>query len=312
MNKILVTGADGFLGSALCNCLQNGNHHVVKVCRTSTMPSVNAIGDMSCFKEWSSLLVGVDTIVHCAAQISVTSDLYSEQLIELRRVNVDATLNLARQAVLVGVRRFLFISSIKVNGEGKLSREAYTTSDLPAPEDAYATSKAEAERGLLQLAEEMGLEVVIIRPPLVYGPRVKGNFLRMLSWLQRGVPLPLRCVTENRRSLVALDNLVDLLVTCVDHPAAANKTFLVSDGEDLSTADLLRRLGKAMGKRARLLPVPLALLQTAAKLLGKGDMAQRLLGNLQVDISHTCQTLGWNPPISVDEGLRRAVKGFNE
>ena len=206
----------------------------------------------------------------------------------------------------------MFVSSIKVNGERTKLGVAFNITDRPCPEDAYGISKHEAEIGLRQIASETGMEVVIVRPPLVYGPQVKGNFLTMLHWLRRGIPLPLGAVTANRRSLVALDNLVDLLLTCIDHPAAANKTFLVSDGEDLSTTDLLRRLNVAMDNPAFLLPVPLMWLQVAFKMLGKRNMAQRLLDNLQVDISHTCHTLGWKPPISVDEGLLRAVQGLDQ
>lgn len=234
----------------------------------------------------------------------------SNPLVEFQRVNVEGTLNLAKQAAETGVRRFVFVSSVKVNGEGTAAGHPFTASDTAAPQDPYGISKMEAEQGLCQIAADTGMEVVIVRPPLIYGPGVKANFASLMRAVQRGIPLPLASVTHNRRSFVALDNLVDLLITCIDHPAAANQTFLVSDGEDLSTADLLRRLGQAMEKPARLIPVPPSLLQVGANLLGKGDMAQRLLGNLQVDISHTRNTLNWHPPISVDEGLRRAAAGL--
>lgn len=317
---ILLTGASGFVGRAVFKAARDREIDIRPVLRSldslhrfSEAKSSGAVVAMlHADTDWGDILKGVDAVVHCAARVHQMSDNSFDPLLEFRKVNVAGTLNLANQAAQAGVRRFVFISSIKVNGEETQYGSAYAAKDIPAPSDAYGLSKCEAESGLMQLAGDVGMEVTIIRAPLIYGPRVKGNFLTMLRCLQRGVPLPLGWVTENRRSLVALDNLVDLLVTCIDHPAAANETFLVSDGEDLSTADLLCRLGNAMGKRARLLPVPPALLQAAAKLLGKGDMAQRLLGNLQVDISHTCQTLGWNPPIGVDEGLRRAVKGLNE
>ena len=248
--------------------------------------------------------------MHLAARVHVMAERASNPLVEFRRVNVDGTLNLGRQAAAAGVRRFVFVSSVKVNGESTAADHAFNAADIPAPQDPYAISKMEAEQGLRRIAAETGMEVVIVRPPLVYGPGVKANFAALMRAVQRGVPLPLASVTHNRRSFVALDNLVDLLITCIDHPAAANQTFLVSDGEDLSTTDLLRRLGQAMNKPARLIPVQPSLLQLGANLLGKGDMAQRLLGNLQVDISHTRQTLGWTPPVSVDEGLRRAVAGL--
>ena len=220
----------------------------------------------------------------------------------------EGTLNLARQAALAGVKRFIFLSSIKVNGESTQPGSPYGATDLAAPEDAYGISKSEAEAGLRHLSFETGMEVVIIRSPLVYGPGVKGNFSSLLRWVACGLPLPLGSVTTNRRSLVGLDNLVDLILTCVDHPKAANQTLLVSDGEDLSTADLLRRIGKSLNRPARLIPVPVSILNIVSRLLGKSSIAQRLLGSLQVDISKTCTLLNWKPPVSVDEGLRRAVQ----
>jgi UDP-glucose 4-epimerase len=239
------------------------------------------------------------------------ADTVSDPLQEFRRVNVQATLNLARQAAAAGVRRFVFVSSIKVNGESTQPGSAFTADDAPAPLDAYGISKMEAEQGLRQIALQTGMEVVIIRPPLVYGPGVKANFAAMMRWLKRGVPLPLGAI-ENQRSFVALDNLVDLIVTCLIHPAAANQTFLVSDGEDVSTTELLRRMGQALGCTARLLPVPASWLKLAADMLGKADMAQRLCGSLQVDISKTRQLLGWQPPLSLDSGLKKAAKAMKE
>jgi UDP-glucose 4-epimerase len=221
---------------------------------------------------------------------------------------VDGTLRLARLAVESSVKRFVFISSIKVNGEETSPGRPYSATDAPAPVDPYGISKDEAERGLRAIARETGLEVVVVRPVLVYGPGVKGNFRLLVRCLKRGLPLPLGAV-DNRRSLVALDNLVDLVVRCVSHPAAANQTFLVSDGEDMSTTALLRRTAAALGKPARLLPVPATILRAAAAVTGHREAARRLLGSLQVDITATCSRLDWSPPISVDEGLRRAVAG---
>lgn len=260
-------------------------------------------------RSWADLLSGIEAIIHTAARVHVMKDRSSDPLEAFRIVNVDGTLRLARQAAAAGVRRFVFMSSVKVNGEATHQGRPFTAEGEPAPEDAYGISKAEAEAGLKAISAETGMEFVIIRPPLVYGPGVKGNFAAMTRAVKRGLPLPFGAVTDNRRSLVGLDNLVDLIVTCIDHPAAANRTFMVSDGEDLSTADLLRRLGAAMGKPAHLLNIPPALLGAATAMIGKGAVAQRLLGNLQVDISDTCRTLGWKPPVSVDEGLRRAVRG---
>lgn len=249
-------------------------------------------------------------MVHAAARVHMIGDSALDPADAYRAVNVDGTLCLARQSAVAGVRRFVFLSSIKVNGEETKLGRAFAAGDAPSPQDAYALSKAEAEAGLRALAAETGMEVVIVRPPLIYGPGVKANFLSLMRALRRGVPLPLGAVENNRRSLVALDNLVDLIVTCIDHPAAANQTFLVSDGEDLSTAGLLRRLAAAMGVPARLLPVPVSLLQGATAVLGKGEMMRRLCGNLQVDIEETRSVLGWRPPVNVDEGLRRAAEGF--
>ncbi len=236
-------------------------------------------------------------------------DQAKDPLAEFRAVNVAGTLNLARQAVSAGVKRFVFISSIKVNGEGTASGKPYTADDTPMPVDPYGISKLEAEQGLQALSQETGMEVVIIRPVLVYGPGVKANFRSMMSWLRKGIPLPLGA-TGNKRSLVAVDNLVDLIATCIDHPAAANQTFLVSDGEDLSTTQLLQRMGKALGRPARLLPVPASLLQAGAAMLGKRAIAQRLCGSLQVDIGKTRELLGWAPPVSVDDALRKTARAF--
>ena len=247
-------------------------------------------------------------MIHTAARVHVMHDAATDPLSEYRRVNVQGTLHFARQAAAAGVKRFVFLSSIKVNGEATQVGQTFMADDAPAPQDPYGISKMEAEAGLREISAQTGMDVVIIRPPLVYGSGVKANFAAMMRWLSCGVPLPLGAITHNRRSLVALDNLVDLIVTCITHPAAANQTFLVSDGEDLSTTDLLRRMGQALGKPARLLPVPPALLKLGAALLGKPELAQRLCGSLQVDISKTRQLLGWCPPLSVDEGLRRAAK----
>jgi nucleoside-diphosphate-sugar epimerase len=249
-------------------------------------------------------------LVHLAARVHVMQDAFADPLTEFRKVNVAGTENLARQAAKAGVKRFVFLSSIKVNGEFTEAGQPFTADDVPAPEDPYGISKHEAERLLLQIAAETGMEVVIIRPPLVYGPCVKANFESMMRWLARGVPLPLAAVTQNRRSLLALDNLVDLIVTCLHHPAAANQTFLVSDGEDLSTAQLLKRMGSAMGRPARLFHMPPALMKLGATLLNKRAIYQRLCGSLQLDIAKTRQLLGWTPPVSVDQGLRRAAEGF--
>jgi nucleoside-diphosphate-sugar epimerase len=310
----LVTGANGFVGSALCGKLLSEGT-VVRGAARSLSPwpfdaEVTVIGSLLPGTDWTIALRNVEQVIHLAARVHVMNDKSSDPLAEFRRINVEGTANLARQAAASGVRRFVYLSSIKVNGEFTEVEHPFSADDAPAPEDPYAVSKYEAEQALRQIADDTGMEVVIIRPPLVYGPGVKANFESMMRWLSRGVPLPLAAVTANRRSLVALDNLVDLIVTCLSHPAAANQTFLVSDGEDLSTADLLGRMGAALGHPARLFYVPPPLLKLGARLVQKPGIYQRLCSSLQLDVAKTRQMLGWIPPVSVNEGLRRAAEGF--
>lgn len=311
---VLVTGAYGFVGSALFARLCRDGVSVRGAVRSlSSQPDdaeTIAIGSLSSETDWTVVLKNVEQVVHLAARVHVMTDKSSDPLAEFRRVNVEGTVALAHQAAAAGVKRFVFLSSIKVNGEFTEQGQSFTADDAPAPEDPYGVSKYEAENLLRQIASETGMEVVIIRPPLVYGPGVKANFESMMRWLARGLPLPLAAVTKNRRSLVALDNLVDLIVTCLNHPAAANQTFLVSDGEDLSTAELLRRMGAAMTHPARLFYLPPAVLKLGATILNKPGIYQRLCGSLQVDITKTRQLLAWTSPMSVDEGLRRAAQGF--
>jgi UDP-glucose 4-epimerase len=313
MSALFITGANGFVGAAVCRHALSSGREVRAAVRDANKarPDVDTVtvAPMDGHTDWREALQGCGSVIHAAARVHVMNEASADPLGEFRRVNVQGTLNLARQAATAGVRRFVFVSSIKVNGESTQARRPYSAIDTPAPLDAYGVSKAEAEQGLRRIAAETGLEIVIVRPPLVYGPGVKANFASLMRAVQRGLPLPLGAVTDNRRSLVALDNLVDLLIVCVDHPAAANETFLVSDGEDLSTAALIRRMGQALGKPARLLPVPPSWLTMGAMLLGKRAVAQRLLSSLQVDISHTRDILGWTPPVGVDEGLRRAAAG---
>jgi nucleoside-diphosphate-sugar epimerase len=269
------------------------------------------IRDLAEHDDWSAALHGVESVIHVAGRAHVMRETADDPLAEFRRVNVSATTALAREAVRAGVRRFVFISSIKVNGEETILGRPYRADDAPAPADAYGVSKHEAESELRHIASETGMEVVVIRPVLVYGPGVKGNFRSMMRWMRRGIPLPLGAI-HNRRSLVSLDNLVDLIVTALRHRAAANRTFLVSDGEDLSTTELLRRLGSAFGAVPPLLPVPSVLLETSALLLGRGRFVKRLCGSLQVDITETRATLDWTPPVRVDDALRRTAHAFLE
>jgi nucleoside-diphosphate-sugar epimerase len=315
---ILLTGATGFVGSALATRLSSNDEpvRVVAAIRKAdvVLPSGVVpvhIGDILPTTNWQAALQGVSTVVHLAARVHVMNDKSPDPLGEFLQLNAQSTAKLARQAATAGVKRFIFLSSIKVNGELTQSGRPFTAEDLPAPEDAYGVSKHEAEQILRQIASETGMEVVIIRSPLVYGSGVKANFNSMMRVLSKGLPLPLAAVTNNRRSLVALDNLVDLIVTCMNHPAAANQTFLVSDGEDLSTADLLIRMGLALGKPARLFYVPTWILKLGALALNKSSIYQRLCGSLQLDISKTKRFLAWHPPISVEEGLQRAAFGLH-
>ncbi|MGQ7957270.1 UDP-glucose 4-epimerase family protein [Pseudomonas sp. SP16.1] len=315
--KVLLTGSTGFIGQALLARLSvQSALDLVAISRrpASGLPAGVAhaqIAGIDADTSWQSILQDVEVVIHAAARVHVMNDKVADPLAEFRKVNVDGTLNLARQAVVAGAKRFIFISSIKVNGESTAPGKPYSAETQPAPVDPYGISKLEAELALQALAAETGLEVVIIRPPLVYGPGVKANFLSMMRWLSKGIPLPLGAI-HNRRSLVALDNLVDLIATCIEHPAAANQTFLVSDGEDLSTSELLRRMGAALGRPARLLPVPSRLLEAGAAMLGRKALSQRLCGSLQVDIGKARELLNWSPPLSVDNALRKTAEHFLE
>ena len=313
---ILVTGASGFLGGAIISRLADESC-AVRACtrssltlnfKTSQFVDICTVLGLSRVTDWSGALTKVSVVVHCAARVHVMNDKSADPLNEFRAVNVEGTLNLARQAAAAGVKRFIFISSVKVNGEGTRAGQAYKESDHSVPQDAYGISKDEAEQGLRQIAADTGMAVVIIRSPLVYGPGVKANFAALMKAVKRGWPLPLGAI-HNQRSLVSLDNLVDLIITCINHPNAANQTFLVSDGHDLSTSELIRIMAKAAGVKARLIPVPLWFLQLVGRLLRKGAAMQRLCGNLQVDIAKARNLLGWSPPVSVEEGVRRAMAG---
>lgn len=307
---VLVTGASGFLGQALVRRLAAEGCAVTAVARRKAKMSQPHWLYVERYEDVQSILSEQTCVVHLAARVHVMHENSADSLAEFRAANVDITLHLARQAAIAGVRRFVFLSSVKVNGEATLPGQVFTAGDQPAPQDSYGISKMEAERGLRRIAAETGMEVVVIRPPLVYGPGVRANFLALLRAVEHGLPLPLGSV-DNRRSMVALDNLVDFILACINHPAAAGQTFLVSDGEDLSTAELVRRMAWAMRKPVRLIPVPVWLLQVGSALLGRRDVAQRLCSSLQVDIHKNRELLGWIPVINVDEGMRRTVAGWN-
>lgn len=305
--KFLVTGANGFVGSALCEALSGQGYTVRAAVRFANVVLNNfecaAVGELDGRTGWENALLGVDVVIHLAARVHVMTDKASNPLAEFRRVNVAGTENLARQAARADVKRLVYVSSIKVNGEATDGVRKFSELDVPDPQDPYGVSKYEAEQALYRVAAETGLEVVIVRPPLVYGAGVKGNFAQMLKVLAKGIPLPLASV-NNRRSLIYVGNLVDALILCATHPAAAGQTYLVSDGEDISTPDLLRQLGDAMGHPARLLPCPQALLKLAGRLTGKVDQVERLLGSLQIDNGKICRELGWTPPYTLQQGLQ--------
>jgi len=312
--QVLVTGASGLVGEGVVlRLLLDKKFTAVAAVRAGTRLGglCRVIPFDLGLPKGLPILENVAVVVHCAARVHVMNEMATDSLAAFRKINVEGTVRLASHAAASGVKRFIFISSIKVNGEHTARNTPFKASDLPAPVDPYGVSKYEAEIALRQISLETGMELVVIRPPLVYGPGVKANFLSMMRWLDRGVPLPLGAI-ENRRSLVALGNLTDLVVTCIDNPAAAGQTFLVSDGEDLSTSQLLRRMALALDTVARLLPVPAGLLRVAASMVGKSAVAERLCGSLQVDIQHTREVLGWHPPISMERALRQAADHYRE
>ncbi len=312
---ILVTGAQGFVGLPLSTALVKLGYQVRCAVRGSFNVNQSqetlSVGDINGDTAWTDALVDVTVVIHLAARVHVMNETAADALSAYRKVNVEGTLNLAKQAALAGVKRFIFISSIKVNGEATALGHPYHEEQAPAPLDAYGLSKYEAELELQQLAKDTGLEVVIIRPVLIYGPGVKANFKAMMRCLALGMPLPLGSI-HNQRSLLALDNLIDLIQLCIVHPAAANQTFLASDGMDLSTSELLRSMAEALGKPARLIKLPESLLMLGAKLVGKQAMAQRLCGSLQVDNAKARELLGWQPPVSVQEALLKVADAYRE
>ncbi|MFW3895899.1 UDP-glucose 4-epimerase family protein [Pseudomonas bharatica] len=314
--RVLLTGASGFVGKAVMERMsKDGTELIVPLRRPAAQLPVGVssyiFDDLADERAWPQDQNSVDTVIHCASRVHVMNEVAADPLAEFRKVNVQSTLAFAQRAARAGVKRFIFISSIKVNGEGTSQGRPYRADDTPAPSDPYGVSKQEAEEQLRQLGADTGMEIVIIRPVLVYGPGVKANFLNMMRWLDKGVPLPFGAI-HNKRSLVALENLVDLIAVCARHPGAANQTFMVSDGHDVSTTELLKSMGRALGRPARLLPVPSSLLVMAANLLGKRSLSQRLCGSLQVDISETRRRLDWTPPVSLEKALSDAAEYYLE
>jgi len=315
MSLVVVTGANGFIGGSVVARLARDPAFRVRMavrregCTVPEGVDVSLVGDLGPDTDYGPALTDADAVVHCAGRAHVMRETSQDPLGEYRSVNVRGTANLARQAAEAGVRRFIFLSTVKVNGESTQPGRPFAADDPPEPSDPYGLSKLEAEQELARVSKDTGLEVVIIRPVLVYGPGVKANLRSMMGWLQRGVPLPLGAI-DNRRSLLALDNLTDLIVTCLKHPDAGGHVFLASDGEDLSTSALLRRTAAAMGITARLVPVPPRLLKVGARCVGKAGMERRLCASLQVDIGKTRGVLDWTPPVKVDDALRGMTSHF--
>lgn len=312
--RFLVTGANGFVGRALCATLVQHGHDVRGAVRRSDIAlnsniSRVTVGEINAQTDWSAALSGIDVLIHLAARVHVMHETSADPLDEFRRTNVQGTEHLARSAAAQGVKRLVFVSSIKVNGEETTGGQRYTEHDISSSQDPYGVSKWEAEQALHRVAKETGLEVVIVRPPLVYGPGVKGNFERMLQVLSKGVPLPLASV-NNLRSVIYVENLADALRVCAIHPAAAGETYLLGDGDDISTPDLLRQLALAMGRPARIFPFPAVLLRLAGKLLGKPDEIARLLGSLQIDSGKIRRELNWQPPYSMRQGLQATADWY--
>ena len=306
--SILVTGYSGFVGGHLLNNLDSLDN--INLLGRSVPDKCNQHlkASISPNEDYSSILYDVSVVIHIAARAHIMNDTAIDPLEEFRAVNTLGTLNLARQAVEAGVKRFIFVSSVKVNGESTHNSQAFTNTDIPNPEDPYGISKSDAESELKQLSDETGLEVVIIRPPLVYGEDVKANFAALLNLVTKKIPLPFGSINDNRRSLVSVYNLVDLIETCIHHPNAANQTFLVSDDHDLSTTEMVKLMAKVQGVKPWLLPVPVWILKLIGKMTGKSDMISRLTDSLQVDITHTKDTLDWTPPFSVEEGFAKSLQ----
>jgi nucleoside-diphosphate-sugar epimerase len=306
--KILVTGANGLVGRVLCSVLDQDGKQVIRTVRASPTPWEMPVGDINEKTDWLvALSQGIDVVVHLAAQTPLADSEVEAAANRYHQVNTVGTANLARQCAKHGVKRFVLISTVKVLGEGKI--EPYRDDDLAVPADTYAISKWGAEQALRQIAAETGMEVVVLRPPLIYGPEVKGNFLRLMQAIKRRRPLPLGGI-QNRRSLIYLGNLVDVIRVCLTHPKAAGKTFLVSDGDDVSTPELIRRVAVALGQRPFLLPVPVSWIKCVGAFLGKKAAVERLIGSLYVDIAPLQEQLGWIPPYTMQAGLETTARWY--
>lgn len=314
MNHVLLTGATGFVGQRLQNACRDSSIPLKCAVRSLTGESesgVFSVGSIDGSTNWNSVLLGVDVVIHLAARAHIMKDSASDPLIEYRKVNCEGTLNLAWQAASAGVKRFIFISTIKVNGELTAGRNPFTENVTEPPDDYYGLSKYEAEIGLREVSVKTGMEVVIIRPPLVYGPSVKANFRNLIKLADSAIPLPFGWI-HNKRSMVYVENLVDFIIQCIGHPAAANQTFLVSDGEDISLSGLISMMRKFLGRPVRILPVPLILFRIAGRLTGKKAVVDRLIGDLRLDSSKGRELLHWRPPFSVEQGINATITAYLE
>ena len=304
--NFLVTGANGFVGRTLCADLVQHGHIVRAAIRSDKAWLVGVdnveVGDLNALTDWSAALKNIDVVVHVAARVHVMQDTSSDPLAEFRQVNVVATENLARQAAAAGVKRLVYVSSIKVNGEGTLGLTRYTEQDTPNPQDPYGVSKWEAEQTLQRIAAETGLEVVVVRPPLIYGAGVMGNFISLFSVIERGIPLPLKGA-DNARSLLYIGNFVDALRVCATHPSAVGQTYLVSDGEAISTATLVEKIAQALGCRNPAFYFSPNILRALAGMLGRTSVIDRLFGSLRINDQKIRDELGWQPPYTLEQGL---------
>lgn len=312
--KVFITGATGFVGKTLVKELVSEGHSLIATVRAFTTelpPEVEQkqvdLKGLDVEDTIIDTLKNIDVVIHTAARVHIMQDKAADPLTEFRQMNVDTTAELARQSAKAGVKRFIFFSSIKVNGESTDQRDAFRETDAPAIEDAYGQSKLEAEQVLFELASSTSMEMVIIRPPLIYGPGVKANFGSMIKIIKKGLPLPFGAVS-NQRSMLAIDNLVDFIKLCVTHPAAANQIFLLADGDDVSTTELFKKIAKAYKQNARLIPVPVSWMTFFAKLAGKQNITDRLFGNLQIDINKARQLLGWKPVTTMDQQLNKMAE----
>lgn len=314
MSRILVTGANGFVGNRLCRVLMQRGYEVRAALRRSCMHEDVAaqqqviVGDIGPDTHWKKALQDVDCVLHLAARVHVMKEVAADPLAEFREVNSAGTLRLAKQAAGLGVTRFIYVSSIKVNGE-ETSAHPFTADDLPNPLDPYSVSKAEAEEQLREISTRMCMEVVIVRPPLVYGPHIKGNFLRLIKLVERKLPLPL-AIINNRRSMISLTNMTDLLLRCMEHPEAAGEIFLASDGVEWTTPELIRSIAHHLEVPVRLFTFPVLFLRLAGRITGQSGAVNRLCDSLEVDISKTRKFLNWTPPQSTDEGVREVVQWY--